>query len=133
MAFWNRKKKPEVLQVGDWGKCIDDRDWNGDSTDFKLVYGKKYQIKQVVRCPDCGGICYDIGAKFFDETIHTRCTIGVREHHLPCQGIHLAGAFRFEKSTEMTEEEKKEQIASLVKEEKYEEAHKLLQETKENK
>jgi len=119
--MWPFKKKKEYAKVGDIIKCIDDRDWNKSQQTISLICGNKYKVLNVVICPSCGCVTYDIGCRFINSKLYTNCNEGKDGHDLPGMGIHLAGDFRFEKTQE-TVEEIQEKIEEFVKEEKYEQA-----------
>ena len=86
----------------------------------------------IIKCPECGCICYAIGARFNDATIFTACTVDEDMHYLPGMGIHLAGAFRFAKTAEevtenLNKEELQKKLDKAVEIEDYETAEKLKQ------
>ena len=127
------KRKDNVAKVGDFIKCIDDRNWNSNQQSMKIQYGKTYKVLAVVKCPSCNTFSYDIGCRFDNPTTHTKCSIGMGkgEHELPFAGTHLAGIFRFEKTVadEASEKASKKEIEEKIKEavesENYELADKL--------
>ena len=128
---FNRKAKEIHFKVGDVVKCIDDREWNSDHQNMKIVFGKTYKILQILKCPICGVYSYDIGCKFNDNILFTRC----QESDMPGAGIHWAGEFRFEKYTEneLSAEQVKEIIDGCVANQEFERAaeYKKLLELKE--
>lgn len=113
----------DKIKIGDTVKCIDDRNW-GDAlhkNNFNLIFGKKYKVLNILKCPECGDICFDIGGRFIDNSLFTQCN---SNHQIPGKGIHWAGNFRFEKAI-LSKEEIEEEIKECVKEELYEKAHEL--------
>ena len=124
--MWPFKKKQKPFKVGDLIKCIDDRHWNGSSHTMDIKYGKTYKVLMVVVCPTCNQIAYDIGSRFNDKNLYTRCTPS--EHEVPAQGIHLACHFRFAKSNEELIENREEleaELSNSLQTEDYEKAAKL--------
>lgn len=120
LSFFRKNKS---LKPGEWGRCVDDRDWNSPDTDIKLVYGKNYKILNAIKCPCCNKPSYDIGAKFLNKTSFTVCKF--KHGVIPGQGIHWAHGFRFEKADEMSKDEIEEELQKAIEEEKYEKAQEL--------
>jgi hypothetical protein len=117
--IFNIFKKSEV-SPGEFVRCIDDRNWNG-TTGLILLYGKKYKVLNVIKCPGCGSFAYDIGGRFTDSELFTGCRFHTPRIELPGMGIHWAGSFRFEKC-KVSKEELEKEIEEAVSEEKYEKA-----------
>lgn len=121
MGLFNFLKKKKIAKKGDFIKCIDDRNWNTSTDSMKLVYNKQYKVLNVVKCPDCGAIAYDIGCRTSNPNQYTQCT---SSHVLPMEGVHLAGAFRFVLATDaddqMTKEEFDKEIQEAIEWENYE-------------
>lgn len=125
----NYFKKTE-FKIGDTVRCIDDRGWNGDATDIKLIYNKKYRIQGMIKCPCCQELCFDINGRFFDLSKYTNCSVGNTD--IPGQGIHWAAARRFDKAignaaeeTAINKEEKKKELEKALAEEDYKKAAQL--------
>ena len=125
--MWLFKKRKEYAKVGDTVKCIDDRDWNSDFQNMNIVYGNKYKVFNVLICPTCGSVCYDIGGRFTPSKYHSSYTSCNKKHDLPGYGIHWAGAFRFEKSVESASEIEAK-MEQAVEVENYELAEELKKE-----
>lgn len=124
--MWPFNKKQESFKIGDFVKCIDDREWNNTPQSLNIVFGKTYKILQITRCCNkCKRDCYDIGCRFSDINHFTTCSKSNSD--VPGQGIHWAGSFRFTKSVEegMTNEEIQEKIKEHVAKEEFELADKL--------
>lgn len=122
MGLFDIFKMKEQFKIGDGIICIDDRNWNKTSQSIKLIFRKKYIIKDILIFN--GDIKIDIGCRFDNPKKYTYENGGLIA--IPGQGIHWAGHFRFAKSTGIEEscskEEIQSKIESLVKEENYEEA-----------
>lgn len=123
--MWPFKRKEKSFKVGDIVKCINDRNWNNVDQSLNLMLGNKYKILMVIKCESCGGFSYDIGCRFYNKRIHSSCNNRNQlcGNQLPGMGIHLAGHFRFEKTTEeFLEHEIEEKLEEAVKREDYETA-----------
>ncbi|HWY33226.1 MAG TPA: hypothetical protein VNX68_01190, partial [Nitrosopumilaceae archaeon] len=134
---FNKKKKEEShFNVGDTVKCIDDREWNRIAQSVNLVFGHTYKIRQIIKCPSCGGYSYDIGCRFDNKSLFTSCTLNGTQIDMPGQGIHWAGNFRFARfeESELSTAQLKEIIAGYVKNDEFEKAieYKKILEEKEN-
>lgn len=109
--FKSFKKKPKYALAGDTVECIDDRDWNGSPQNMHILYGKYYKILQVLKCPDCGEVSYDIGVRFDEKSSYTTCGT----HRMPGQGIHWAKYQRFENQVKETRIVLSEKHISILK------------------
>lgn len=114
--MWPFKKKEIYFKAGDIIKCIDDRNWNDCKQTMSLIFGKTYKVLQVIKCPTCGCVTYDVGCRFNDTNNFTKCSKSEGGHEIPGIGIHVAGHFRFEKSTETESEQSAEQIQEEINE-----------------
>lgn len=116
-----------IAKKGEYVRCIDDRDWNSPNQTMNLQYGSIYKVLDVIKCPSCGCISYDIGCRstLADKITHTVCA--KTKNQIPGANFRWAKRERFVRAKfgDINIENLKREIQLCLDKEQYERAAEL--------
>lgn len=116
-----------IAKKGEYVKCIDDRDWNTVNQTMHLQYGRIYKVLDVLKCPSCGCISYDIGCRSTTPDMITHTICAKTNNKLPGANFRWAKRERFVRAKfgDINVEELKREIQLCIQKEQYERAAEL--------